>query len=318
MALPTSANDYQKPKKISKRLTTALTTASRTFRSDLDKFSMANSAYLKIESQSKHFADGNPGYPQGCKPFNSSEAFLELDEPWSFCENTNHSLCLNIPAGSSRRHVGQLLHQFFMRNWKLCESEAALSRLNHLRELVKPDVLKQSVLDAMQPVQQDLAEQLGVVRPHIDLEDDLEAAVAHKYKSLYLDFERSLKAKEAQSAKEKQMLETQTSQVLQSDPKNLFETAVESKVETLLAAKLAKLGLSDEPDETMGQPAANAAAFVESIQQQKNGESLAAAAGHNILAATPKHMPKPKQHGSGSNASGKKRGKNGPRRGTGN
>ena len=80
--------------KIPKYLKQLIDQSSQNYRKHLDNFHQANQQLVRVNEQLNHFVQGKEGYPPGVRPFTSGQALAELDETWSLCQNSSHSLTL--------------------------------------------------------------------------------------------------------------------------------------------------------------------------------------------------------------------------------
>jgi len=305
---------------IPKHVVDFITKSLRDLRSSLDSVSKEKKRFASLTEQYKVFCETTDLYPPQVKPFRSNIAATHLEDPWSLCASSPFVFQVAIPAGTSRRQVGSLVHRSCSKLWKSIEVEAQFASLRDAEAHLSGFKLKELTDSAISMCdQKDIAEEsFGLVRPRLIPPTLISEVIQKKYEKLYIDFERSLKRQAQQAEETRKKLSDLDAQIAEMSPKDLFIEAVEASVQ----ARLEKLGINVDmaTDELDGVASAASSRFIESMS--KNVPSPPAGVGHNYIRPSPKNVPKKSQNGSSnpqpaggdSFHSGGRRGKKGPRK----
>ena len=320
MPPPLATNISDPSRKVPKAVQKLIVEESRIFRTSLDKFAAANTNLIRLNEQHNHFVEDKDGYPNGMRPFKANLGNDQMDDHFSLSKDAPYTFTLLVPAGSSRRFVGEQLHRLFIRYWKAIEVEAANASVEALQKEIRPEVLLDAVLAKHRSSKKpDIAESLGCENPYRDEHLD-EELIVHacnlQYRRLYANFERSLRQKAQQSDDARAVSDAKNDEVKKTDPEDLFSVAVKSACQAEVSNQLRELGLTfaDVPMEAVSSASASASNFVQSISLSKNEASPQAEAGQNKYSAPrSKATAKSRPGGRCSAPSGKRQGRRGPR-----
>ena len=240
-------NDFNigsvEPTTMPKHISDHITSEMRRLRSALVTLPKARRQFENLSAQYSVFVESESDYPEFVKPFKSNLAATHLDDPWSMSQELPFDFRVSIPAGTSRREAGSLVHRSFAKLWKGIELEAQHSCLAEARLEADSIKLADVVRSALAVAQvKDRAAEFGLENPESVSESSIITSVKTEYARMYRKFEAELQRRATQSDSAKKDNSQLDADISELSPKKLFLDAVNAAVNERMQQVTEKLG----------------------------------------------------------------------------